>query len=253
MAPLSLMHMKKKDAKEIANSLEEICSPNDFVGWASSGVYSFWNFDTKEIYYIGLAIDLGERFKQHNGILPIRDTSCKHQQIKEYFISNEKLGFTIFVQSPLCQAQTHNNRDGINLTGEFEWIHQESKNDIKIVEGSFIEAFKKRNGGIPRWNKIDGFQVGKNRATIDMYIQMYGCLTGNVYDLLIARSSLREIAKDSTIEWYETSLHGVRMSMLSRHISFQQSINEMLAINPHFNQVYEEIVANHYLEKYPSL
>ena len=39
----------KIEAKEIADSLEETCSPNDFVGWASSGIYSFWNYYTKEI------------------------------------------------------------------------------------------------------------------------------------------------------------------------------------------------------------
>lgn len=240
----------KDEAKEIADSLEETCSPNDLVGWASSGIYSFWNYYTKEIYYIGLAVDLGDRFKQHNGIVPIRDDGCKYQQINDYFVNNEKLGYTIFVQSSLSQAQTHRNKSNLYFDDETEWISQESKENIQIVEGSFIEAFRKRNGKFPRWNKVSGSNVGRKRATSEMYNQLAGCLTGNQHDPLVARSSLREIAKNSVFEWYEINLHGARMSMLSRRISFEQSISEQLAINPFFSEVYNEIVANKYLEKY---
>lgn len=241
----------KDEILEIADSLEETCSPNDVVGWASSGIYSFWNYYTKEVYYIGLAIDLGDRFKQHNGILPISDNACKYQQISDYFAINEKLGYTIFVQSPLSQAETHRNKFNLSFNDDTIWISEESKENIKIVEGSFIEAFRKRIGNLPQWNKVGGYDIGAKRATSKMYDQLAFCLTGTQNSPLVARSSLREIAKNPVFEWYEINLHGVRMLMLNKHLSFEESIAEQLAFNPFFSQVYNEIVASNYLEKNP--
>lgn len=51
-----------------ANAIDDLCSPKDNYGWASAGIYCFW-------VYIGLAGDLAERFKQHNGILPTKEGS----------------------------------------------------------------------------------------------------------------------------------------------------------------------------------
>lgn len=243
----------KDEANEIANSLDEICSPNDTTGWASSGIYSFWNFYTKEVYYIGLAIDLGDRFRQHNGILPIKDNACKYKQIADYFGKYKKLGYSIFVQSPLNQAQTHRNQSTLHFDDITEWINQESKESIRIIEGSFIEAYKKKNGDFPQWNKMLGSEIGSKRATLEMYEQLTNCLTGNPYEPLVARSSIREIANNSVIEWFEINLHGARMAMLSRHISFKQSIAEQLEVNPFFIQVHKEIVSTNYLEKHPIL
>lgn len=59
----------KEEKEEIAEALDDLCSPNDNYGWASAGIYSFWDYNTKEIFYIGLAVDLTERFKQHNGLM----------------------------------------------------------------------------------------------------------------------------------------------------------------------------------------
>ena len=39
----------KDEIDIIVDSLDEICSPNDFYGWSSAGIYSFWNYYTKEI------------------------------------------------------------------------------------------------------------------------------------------------------------------------------------------------------------
>jgi len=237
----------KNEAKEIADSLEEICSPTDLYGWSSSGVYSFWDYYTKEIYYIGLAVDLGERYKQHNGIVAADNDNCKHKRINEYFSKNKKLGYTIFVQSPLAQARTHRNKS--DHDDNALWISEESKEDIKVIEGSFIEAFRKRHGKFPKWNKVSGSTVGKRRVTSEMYDQMANCLTGYQHDFLVSKSSLREIAQDAQIGYFEIVLHGVRMSMLSRHISFGQAIDEQLAINPHFPKIYSQIVSSDYLAK----
>lgn len=237
------------EAKEIADSLEEICSPNDIYGWASSGIYSFWNYYTKEIYYIGLAIDLVERFKQHNGILPTTENSNKYNQIINYFSKNQKLGYTIFVQSPLSQAQTHRNQESMHFDEYNEWINSETREDIKIVEGSFIGAFKKRNGNLPHWNKVEGSIIGSKRSTPEMYDQLVGCLTGNKYDFLVARSSIREVASNAAFAYYETWLHGIRMLMLRRQVSFEKIIQEQLEPTALFHQIYKKIISSNYLEK----
>lgn len=84
----------------MANTIDDLCSPTYNTGWASAGIYCFWDYYAEEVLYIGLAGDLSERFKQHNWILPIKEGS-KQKQIENYFLKNERLGYTIFVQSPL--------------------------------------------------------------------------------------------------------------------------------------------------------
>lgn len=57
--------------------------------WASAGIYCFWDYYAEAVLYIGLAGDLAERFRQHNGILLIREGS-KQKKIEEYFSKNGK-------------------------------------------------------------------------------------------------------------------------------------------------------------------
>ena len=75
---------RREDTLEMANAIDDLCSPKDNYGWASAGIYCFWDYYAEAILYIGLAGDLAERFKQHNGILPIKEGS-KQKQIEEYF------------------------------------------------------------------------------------------------------------------------------------------------------------------------
>ena len=100
---------RKEEALEMADAIDDLCSPTDNYGWASAGIYCFWDYYAEAVLYIGLAGDLAERFKQHNGILPIKEGS-KQKQIEDYFSRNERLGYTIFVQSPLSQPLVHRNR-----------------------------------------------------------------------------------------------------------------------------------------------
>lgn len=100
---------RKEEARELAEAIDDLCSPNDNYGWASAGIYCFWNYYAESILYIGLASDLTERFKQHNGILPVKG-GTKKEKIEEYFEKNERLGYTIFVQSPLSQPLVHRNK-----------------------------------------------------------------------------------------------------------------------------------------------
>lgn len=139
---------RKEEALEMVNAIDDLCSPTDNYGWASAGIYCFWDYYAEAILYIGLAGDLAERFRQHNGILPVKEGS-KQKQIEDYFSKNERLGYTIFVQSPLSQPLVHRNR---GLYEKFakqqnspveDMLSEQGRDDIKHVEGILIESFRK--------------------------------------------------------------------------------------------------------------
>ena len=100
---------RQSETEELAVAIDDLCNPNDSYGWASAGIYCFWDYYAEEVLYLGLAGDLAERFKQHNGILPLKQGS-KQAYIEKYFSCNETLGFSIFVQSPLSQPLVHRNK-----------------------------------------------------------------------------------------------------------------------------------------------
>lgn len=107
-----IMDSYKSDEVELMSQyIDDLCSPMDLYGWASAGIYSFWDYYTKEILYIGLASDLYVRFRQHNGLLPISENACKFKQIRSYFSLHERLGYSILVQSPLSQPIVHRNKE----------------------------------------------------------------------------------------------------------------------------------------------
>ena len=39
---------KKNEIKTVAEYLEEICSPQDSYGWSSAGIYSFWDYESRD-------------------------------------------------------------------------------------------------------------------------------------------------------------------------------------------------------------
>lgn len=245
------------EVEKMAEWIEEICSPLDTVGWASAGIYSFWDCDTKEVLYIGLASDLYIRFKQHNGILPIDDNACKYQQIREYFTSHTKLGYTILVQSPLSQPIVQRNE---KLYREFlekpkgipigNYAGEEDLEHIRLAEGQLIEACRIATGDIPKWNKMGGDVYARKFATVGNYLQIVKAFT--TYDtgnFLVSRSSLRELAENATYEWFEVQLHGLRMMMLTMGLSYQEALDFQLKFNPYFQSNIDRINDENYMEK----
>ena len=128
---------RKEEALEIADAIDDLCSPTDNYGWASARIYCFWDYYAEAVLYIGLAGDLAERFKQHNGILPIKEGS-KQKQIEDYFSRNERLGYTIFVQSPLSQPLVHRNR---KVYEKFAKQQNSPVEDMLSEQGRFIHTW----------------------------------------------------------------------------------------------------------------
>ena len=73
-------------------------SPEDIYGWASAGIYCFWDIQTRQPLYIGLAVDLGSHFQQHNGLKQCDPRGCKLQRIQQYFSEYEAIGYSVLVQ-----------------------------------------------------------------------------------------------------------------------------------------------------------
>jgi len=247
---------RKEEATQIAHAVDDLCSPKDNYGWASAGIYCFWDYYIEEVLYIGLASDLSERFKQHNGILPVGDTSSKQRKIDKYFESNDRLGFSIFVQSPLSQPLTHRNKEqyqefanDLNSPVE-DMLSDQGRQDIKRVEGILIEAFRKRHGHFPPWNDIGGSTMGQKLVMENNYNIVRSFCKPDDYarNPIVSRSTIRELSANPTYAGFENFLHAVRMNMLIHGMEY----DEALAFANRYDSYscYQRIVDNGYLKKH---
>lgn len=223
---------RKEETKELAEAIDDLCSPSDNYGWASAGIYCFWDYYAEAILYIGLAGDLAERFKQHNGILPIKEGS-KQKKIEEYFSKNERLGYTIFVQSPLSQPLVHRNK---TLYEKFarqqnapveDLLSEQGRDDIKRVEGILIESFRRKYGHFPPWNNIGGSVAGQNRVMENDINIVKSFCTPDDYAInpIVSRSTIRELSQNPEWAWYENYLHGARMNLLMLGMEYNDALD----------------------------
>ena len=245
------------EIKNMAEYIEEICSPLDTVGWASAGIYSFWNYNTKEILYIGLASDLYVRFKQHNGMLPIDDNACKYQQIQNYFKEHKKLEYTILVQSPLSQPIVQRNERMYRKFLEKpkgmpigSYVGEEGLEHIRLAEGQLIESYRMSTGDIPPWNRVGGDVYARKFATKGNFLQIIKAFSmGDTQNFLVSRSTIRELAGNPTYEWFVVQLHGLRMMMLTMGFSYKDALDTQLAFNPWFQTILDRIEEENYMKK----
>lgn len=222
----------RDERQEIADAIDDLCSPKDNYGWASAGIYCFWDYYAEEVLYIGLASDLADRFKQHNGIKLVDGSSSKYAKIEEYFESNERLGYTIFVQSPLSQPLTHRNKATYKKFAEQlhspveDMLSDQGKEDIKQVEGILIEAYRKRNGHYPPWNEMGGSKSGQQVVMENNYNIVRSFCTPDEYyrNPIIARSTIRELSENPTYAGFENYLHAVRMNILIHGMEYPDAL-----------------------------
>lgn len=79
---------RSSERAELRAALDHIASPVFSFGFASAGVYVFFDPEHHDILYIGLARDLSERFAQHNSLVKMSATGCKRQQVRDWFDSH---------------------------------------------------------------------------------------------------------------------------------------------------------------------
>jgi hypothetical protein len=200
------------EAQSIHEALGELCDPIDAYGWSSAGVYSFWDPATLEVLYVGLAGNLAQRFGQHTGRVGAPDSACKRRQIEGFFEANDRLGFSILVQSPLSQpdcAAVDKVYGEILRDDGYRELTQHGHVAIVQTEGLLIESHRLRNGRSPQWNRVSGSTLGAAKATAS-HSTILEYMTGQSDDFMVARRTLRALAGNATWTAYEEELHALR-------------------------------------------
>ena len=225
------------DRIEIANALDDLCSSDDNWGWASTGIYCFWDSITSHILYIGLAKDLPRRFREHTGLSASHPNGCKKLQIDNHFLTQEQLGFSVLLQSPLDQA----GQSPFSVL--FPELGDVGVENIKTNEGLLLEAYRIQYGELPSWNKIGGSTHGASLATVDHEPLLKHLSDINQPSPYRAELTLRELADDKNIMAVteEVELHLIRMFALS-NAPLQKALEihqKMQQFNPSSHQVLE--------------
>lgn len=200
---------------DLREAIDGIASPLDNYGFASAGVYIFFDPTNFDVLYIGLARDLSVRFAQHNDLVTMSADGCKREQVKEWFGKRKSLGYAAFVQS--CYDQVAVSRQAGTMSAEYYdeesdafWGYDESGlEDIKANEGALIAAYSGYHGRLPLWNKIGGARHARQRAPQRLYGQLE-LAAGAVDSLLLARRTIRELWNEPVSMSYEEALHAGR-------------------------------------------
>jgi len=211
----------------LVQGLDAMCAPTDTYGFSSSGIYVFWHTETKEILYVGLAVDLPLRFRHHNNLIPCAANCCKWSHIQKYFEAQPKLGYSILAQSPLeqavCERWESVNADQLEwMMEEFGFLSiEEAKSalnkqvdrTLRRTEGAMLAVHVQDHGRLPAWNKIRGFDVHYSEHSLADAREYLKAVTGTTsrHDPLVAKSSLVEIDAKSLWAGYEMHLHGIRL------------------------------------------
>lgn len=240
---------KNDEREKMYEWIDDLCSPRDNWGWASNGVYCYWNYKTKEILYIGLASDLGNRFRQHNGLVNCDENGCKIKEINNYFEANEKLGFSIIVQPSRQQISNfRNSNTPLHHLNSDE--NDTLKENLGSIEGNLIKAHELCYGKIPCWNKING---AISRSDFNDF-SILDFLVLKRISFLNAKSSLRELSKNNEFAFHEYAvLHAVRHMNVyhPNRCSFLEMIQEFEKIdifaNVHNYKGIYEYINNHNL------
>lgn len=190
------------ERKEMREALRELL-PVGGHDWHPSGVYCFWDPESHDVLYVGLAKNLEQRFAQHNGLGGSSAKGNKRRQIDVWFAKHPRLGYSIIVQSA---AVVLLERLGLDTPTEI----------IATGEGQLIEAHAQRFGTRPPWNAMGGSSYGSTWAG-PRSAGYFLLLTGRVDGLLVARRTIRQLAAEPDSVDREMTLHGARMHALHEH------------------------------------
>ncbi len=241
---------------EMAMAIDELCPPEGGGPFASSGLYAFWSASTRDLLYIGLARDLGIRFRQHTGLISCEPEYCKVEQVESYFADHPLLGYSMMPQSPFDQpdcARARADLDGRALDSLDE-LGEYGVDEITQVEGQLIQAHVNRTGSLPPWNHIGGSVSGAAQATADTE-PLLDLLRARYWHALTARLELRSLAGDAMAGRFENLLHVARHEMLQRFGAGSDELlrteTERLAAGPEWTGAagFRELLEAGYLER----
>lgn len=234
---------------DISSALDELCSPLDSWGWSSAGVYAFWDPGDGTLLYVGLAVDLPQRFRQHTGLIEAPEAACKRREIDAYFQSNQMLGYSVLVQSPMDQPLSARALTAFGSCADsIHAIHGDSmeagRDTIKLIEGRLLAGIQNQEGALPPWNKVRGSLRGL-RGPFEGLGEVLDGLRGEGCDPLRSHATLRELATNIEFFGCEEWLHGARSYMIIRGVSWETALEEM----PDPNGRRETIAKLHYLQR----
>jgi hypothetical protein len=137
---------------DLRQAIDGIASPLDYYGFASAGVYIFFDPENFDVLYIGLARDLSVRFAQHNNLVRMPAGGCKRKQINEWFGKRKLLGYATFVQSSYDQVAV--SRQAGTMTAAYYdeesdafWGYDESGlEDIKRMKAHSLQPIHSITG-----------------------------------------------------------------------------------------------------------
>jgi hypothetical protein len=192
---------------EVRDALTRMLSPGQ-PDWSPRGVYCYWDRTTHEILYLGLAGELPERFAHHNGLVS-HGGGNKRTEINDYFSRNERLGFTILIQSK-----------AIGLMEQIQKLDPTmgatAARTMAVGEGQLIETYRLVYGKRPAWNRRGGAAAGKRYAKPAP--ALLELLAGRRDSLFAARRTVRTVADDLHVRLLEATIHASRMrAMMEAH------------------------------------
>jgi hypothetical protein len=202
------------ERREVYQALETLFGPESGGSWATAGIYIYWDFESRNALYVGLASDFAVRFGQHNGFRGCPASGCKRKEIDTYFASGkELLGLTVLPLSRLSQPSTARwdrvlSLEDRELLDLHEALSAEALDEIRSLEGKLIAGHKVRHGDVPPWNKHPGRLPQKIPSATDGTLST---ATGKLDCLLQSRRTIRQLAADGEACIYEEHLHGARM------------------------------------------
>lgn len=189
------------------NALARFLGPGQ-RDWSPAGVYVYWDVQTHDILYLGLAGDLPTRFAQHNGLIS-HGGGNKSKEIDDYFSTNDRLGFTVLIQSKAIALMEEIQK--LDFT-----MGTTADRTASVGEGQLIEMHRLAYGARPPWNRTGGALGGKRYATAAT--ALLEVLAARRDSLFAARRPLRELADSFRFRLCEATIHAARMrAMMEAH------------------------------------
>lgn len=194
-------------------ALEEVLGPSSGSGFASGGVYVFWDPRSREILYVGISGDLPIRLAQHLGLRS--SGGCQREAIEAHFAAgHERIGYTVLALSSLSQASTARQRADLGLEERQlielnERLSAEAMSETRALEGRLLAAHQERFGRLPRWNTSPGrVPTPARRGGNDSVLAI---AVGELDSPLQARRTLRQLAREGLTQTFEEHLHAARI------------------------------------------
>jgi hypothetical protein len=132
--------------------------------------------------------------------------------VSSWFAENMTLGYTVIAQAKAARLL------------EQMPLGETAKDVIGYGEGQLIETYKQIHGMLPPWNRMGGATVGRPRARRRM--SMLDLATGPMDSLLVARTTIRQLAANSEAQRHEATIHAARIyAVIEAALSFDPMID----------------------------